>query len=85
MLKVRHQYVHEYGSNGLLVFDKPKSTNKLCEWLTSFQKEVDALTCSKHLQFTVDIWNPESSKDLQKGSLPLPRDETPLVRSRFEL
>jgi hypothetical protein len=27
--------------------------------LAAFQEELDALTCSRHLQFTVNIWNPE--------------------------
>jgi hypothetical protein len=45
------------------VFNTPKTTDEVCDWLTLFQKEVDALTESQHLQFTVDIWNPNSPPD----------------------
>ena len=52
-----------YRDDGLLVFDKKKSTEEVVTWLRNFQSEVNDLCGSEHLQFTVDIWNPEAPAD----------------------
>jgi len=52
-----------YRDDGLLVFDKKKSTEEVVTWLRNFQSEVNNLCGSEHLQFTVDIWNPEAPPD----------------------
>jgi hypothetical protein len=46
-----------YRDDALLVFDKQKYSNEVevGELLAAFQEELDALTCSRHLQFTVNI------------------------------
>jgi hypothetical protein len=44
--------------NSIHVFDEKKSTEEVCRWLRNFQHEVDS-----HLQFTVDILNPEVPVD----------------------
>eukprot|EP00956_Cyclotella_meneghiniana_P001986 scaffold2238_cov76-Cyclotella_meneghiniana.AAC.5 len=52
-----------YRDDGLLVFDRKKSTEEVVTWLRNFQSEVNNLCGSEHLQFTVDIWNPEAPPD----------------------
>jgi hypothetical protein len=49
-----------YRDDGILVFDKTKSTDEICDWLEDFQNEINTLTSSEHLQFTVDIWEPSA-------------------------
>ena len=44
-----------YRDDGILVFDKIKTTDDSCNWLEAFQRGVNELTASEHLQFTVDI------------------------------
>ena len=33
---------------------------EVVEWLESFQRAINEFTGSEHLQFTVEIWNPDA-------------------------
>jgi hypothetical protein len=57
-------FVGIYRDDDILVFDKIKTTDEICDGLEAFQREVDELTASEHLQFTVDIWDPSGPIDL---------------------
>ncbi len=54
-----------YRDDGNLVFEGDKSTEELKDWLFDFQAEVNRITDSDDLQFTMDIWKPgEQSREL---------------------
>lgn len=56
-----------YRDDGLLVFGKPKTTDEVCDWLSSFQKEVNALTESQHLQLSQLIFGIQMMLHLTKS------------------
>ncbi len=53
-----------YRDDVILVFDKIKTTEEICDWLEAFQREVKELIASEHLQFIIDIWDPSVPIDL---------------------
>ena len=63
-LVLKTTFVGIYRDDDILVFDKIKTTDEICDGLEAFQREVDELTASEHLQFTVDIWDPSAPIDL---------------------
>ena len=49
-----------YRADDLNVIDGKRSTEEMVEWLEKFQDNVNELTNSNFLQFTLDIWDPDS-------------------------
>ena len=52
-----------YHDDGLFVRDGKRSVEEMVDWLKKFQAKVDELTESKFLQFTMEIWDPNSPDD----------------------
>ena len=52
-----------YRDDGINVINGKRSTEQMVEWLDSFQAQVNKLTGSEHLKFTLDIWNPDSPEE----------------------
>ena len=48
-----------YRDDGSNVMYGKKSTEEMVEWLKQFQENVNELTDSNFLQFTLDIWDPD--------------------------
>ena len=46
-----------YRDDGILIFRGKKTLEWIEQWLEDFQTQVNFLTESEHLQFTVEIWN----------------------------
>ena len=57
-----------YRDDGLNVIDGKKSTEELVKWLEKFQAKVNELTGSDCLQFTLDIWDPDSPEGEETGN-----------------
>ena len=49
-----------YRDDDLNVIDGKRSTEEMVEWLERFQDNIKELTGSNFLQFTLDIWDPDS-------------------------
>jgi hypothetical protein len=49
-----------YRDDGILVFNKKVTATEIVSWRNNFQASVNKLTQSEHLQFTVDIWDPDA-------------------------
>jgi hypothetical protein len=49
-----------YRDDGILVFNKKVTADEIVSWRNNFQASVNRLTQSEHLQFTVDIWDPDA-------------------------
>ena len=53
-----------YRDDGINIIKGKKSVEKMCTWLVKkFQTKVNKLTGIEHIQFTLDIWNPNSPKE----------------------
>ena len=52
-----------YRDDGLFVRDGKRSVEEMVDWLKKFQAKVDELTESRYLQFTMEIWDPNSPDD----------------------
>ena len=46
-----------YRDDGIVLFRGKKTLKWIEQWLENFQAQVNILTESEHLQFTVEIWN----------------------------
>jgi len=49
-----------YRDDGILVFNKKVTATEIVSWRNNFQASVNKLTQSEHLQFTVDVWDPDA-------------------------
>jgi hypothetical protein len=64
----RHvQFVGTYRNDKIIVFWGSRSNEWLHDWLNTFQSKVNQLLCTLNIQFTMEIWQPDS----MSGPLPI--------------
>ena len=66
-----------YRDDGLAAFKGRKETSELTEWLQNFQSQVNIITQSEDVQFTMVIWKPgEETREMEAGKVEVCGDKT---------
>jgi hypothetical protein len=69
------KYLGTYRDDGLTVFEGRKTRNEAIRWLRTFQMQVNKVVGGNFFQFTAEVWNPKTTRQLPTVDEEIPEDE----------
>eukprot|EP00957_Ditylum_brightwellii_P181514 13826606-Ditylum_brightwellii.AAC.1 len=69
------KYAGTYRDDGLTIFEGRKTTNETIRWLRNFQMQVNEVVGGNFFQFTAEVWNPKTTRQLPTVDEEIPEEE----------